>query len=404
MIYRLIWRNLWRNPRRTWITTASITFSVFLAVSMQSFQKGTFDNLINNVVGYYSGYIQIHQEGYWDERILDNSFENHDSISHAIQSIPGVLDIVPRIETFVLASVGTVTKGCLLVGTDPEKENALTRLKSKLIAGEYFVANEDAVVIAEGLAGRLHVSVNDTLVLFGQGFQGTMAAGKYRIKGIVKLAAPSLNDNMVYLPLSIAQYVLTAEGRITSLSLQIDDPLHMSPIQQEVRAALGGTYEVMTWEEMMPEIANHIKADSSTSYIYTGILYLIISFGFFGTILMMTAERRYEFGMLIAIGMKKIKLGWILLGETILITMLGVFFGICISLPFVMYFHRYPIRFVGETARAYEQFGFEALMPTAIHPPIFLTQSLIVMAMALVIGLYPLWHVRTIDPVQAMKY
>jgi ABC-type lipoprotein release transport system permease subunit len=404
MILRLIWRNLWRNPRRTWITTVSITFSVFLAISMQSFQKGSFDNLINNIVGYHTGYIQVHRQGYWNEQILDNGFTSTDTLTGALEAIQGIHEIVPRIETFVLASAGKVSKGCLLVGTDPVKEDHMTQLSKKLIAGSYFNPGEDAVILAEGLAKRLGVNVQDTMVLFGQGYQGTMAAGKYLIKGIVHLAAPALNDNMVYLPLTSAQYLLSAEGMLTSLALKIDHPENMLLIQKEVSGTLPSTYEVMTWEEMMPEIANHIKADGFTSYIFSGILYLIISFGFFGTILMMTAERRYEFGMLIAIGMKKMKLGWILVGETFLITLLGIIFGVMVSFPFVLYFNRYPIRFTGQTAKAYEQFGFEALMPTAVHPPIFVTQSIIVLVMALVIGLYPLWHVRRLDPVEAMKY
>ncbi|HJW28315.1 MAG TPA: hypothetical protein VJ508_03595, partial [Saprospiraceae bacterium] len=128
MIYRMIWRNLWRNSRRTWITTASITFSVFLAIALQSFQKGAFDNLIKNMVNYYTGYIQVHQQGYWNEQVLDNCFEASDSVFEKIKNLPGVTEAAPRLETFVLASVGNVTKGCLLIGTDPEKESALTRL------------------------------------------------------------------------------------------------------------------------------------------------------------------------------------------------------------------------------------------------------------------------------------
>lgn len=370
---------------------------------MQSFQKGSFDNLINNLVGYHTGYIQVHNKGYWDEQILDNCFESTDSLVTAIAGINGIEGVVPRIETFVLASAGKVTKGCLLVGTDPTEENSLTQLSQKLIAGSYFKPQEESVVIAEGLASRLGVSAEDTLVLFGQGYQGTMAAGKFRISGIVHLAAPALNDNLVYLPLPVSQYFLSAEGMLTTLALKIDHPQNMIRLQEEVSSALKASYEVMTWEEMMPEIANHIKADGFSAYVFSGILYLIISFGFFGTILMMTAERRYEFGMLIAIGMKKVKLGWILVGETFLITLLGIFFGICVSFPFVVYFNRHPIVFSGETAKAYEQFGFEALLPTAVHLPIFITQSMIVLIMALVIGFYPLWHVRKMDPVQAMK-
>ena len=159
----------------------------------------------------------------------------------------------------------------------------------------------------------------------------------------------------------------------------------------------------MNWTELMPEIANHIKADGASFYVFTGILYLIIAFGIFGTILMMTAERRYEFGMLIAIGMKKIRLGLILLYETILITILGVISGILISLPFTIYFNQKPLRFTGEIADIYERFGFEALFPTALDTGIFITQSMIVLIIAFIIGLYPLWHISRINPVNAMK-
>lgn len=403
MIYRMIWRNLWRNSRRTWITTASITFSVFLAIAMKSFQKGAFDNLVANMVNYYSGYIQVHQRGYWDERVLENCFEQSDSLLRVVASVPGIDAVVPRLETFVLASVGEVTKGCLLTGTDPVKEASLTHLDQKLVDGSYFLAGEEKVLLAEGLARRLGIKTGDTLVLFGQGYQGSMAAGKYPVTGIVHFAAPQMNDNMLYLPLSTARYFLNAENRLTSLSLKILQPDDMRLLQQELSARLDTTYEVMTWQELMPEISSHIKADTTSSYIYSGILYLIIGFGFFGTILMMTAERRYEFGMLVAIGMKKTALGWILVGETFLITLLGILFGYLVSLPFVFYFQQHPIRFSGEVKKAFEQFGFEPLFPTAFDPAIFLTQSAIVLVLASIIGLYPFWHVRRLDPVKAMK-
>lgn len=403
MILKLIWRNLWRNSRRTLITIASIAFAVLFAVLMQSLQDGVFNNLIKNVVSYYSGYIQVHQKGYWDEQILDNSFEVDEKLIATIRENTSVKEIVPRLETFVLASNENTTKGCLLVGTDPVKENNLTQLKNKLIKGSYFENNEEVVIIAEGLAKRLNLKVNDTIVLFGQGFHEVMAAGKYKIKGIVHLASPGMNDAFVYLPLAATQYFLSADNRLTSISLGIDDPNNTDAIAKNLKTKIEKKYEVMPWEELIPEISNHIKADAISFYIFSGILYLIIGFGLFGTVLMMTAERKYEFGMLIAIGMKKSKLELVLFGETLLITFLGVLLGILCSMPLVIYLRERPIRFGGETARAYEQFGFEAIFPTDFNPAIFLNQSLIVLTMALIIGLYPLWHVNGLNPVKAMK-
>ena len=403
MILKLIWRNLWRNSRRTLITMASIAFAVLFAIIMKSFQNGVFNNLIKNVVGYYSGYVQIHQKGYWDEQVLDNCFALDYSLIEKLKQNPQINVIVPRLETFVLISKGNSTKGCMLVGTDADKENELTQLKNKIIKGDYFQNKEEVVILAEGLAKRINANVNDTIVLFGQGYHGVMAAGKFKVKGIVHLASPAMNDAFVYLPLTATQYYLSAENRLTSLSLGIDNPEMMNAIVKNLKTSIGKNYEVMPWQEMMPEIANHIKADGFSFYIFSGILYLIIGFGLFGTILMMTVERMYEFGMLIAIGMKKNKLKMILLGETFLITLLGVVLGMLLSLPSVIYLQEKPIRFSGEIAKAYEQFGFEALFPAEFDLNIFITQSLIVLFMALLIGLYPLWFVSGLNPVNAMK-
>lgn len=183
-------------------------------------------------------------------------------------------------ETFTLASFNNTTKACLLVGTDPIKEKQLTHLDEKLIAGTYFKLDEEHALIAEGLASRLNIKLNDTLVLFGQGFQGTLAAGKYKIIGIVHLASPEMNNSFVYLPLKAAQNVLNAENRISTMALILSNPLEKLSIVTSLRAQLTADYEIMDWEEMMPEISNHIKADESSFYIFSAVLYLIIGFGF----------------------------------------------------------------------------------------------------------------------------
>lgn len=403
MTLLLTWRNLWRNRRRTLITLSSVAFAVMLAVVMQSFQKGVFDHLVNNVVSFYYGYLQVHKKGYWDEQVLDNSFEYNDTLVRQTARVPHVTGVVPRLETFILVASGNTSKGCLLAGTDPEAETALTGLGNRLTSGSLFGKDEAAAVIAEGLAGRLKLKSGDTLILLGQGYHGALAAGKYPIRGIVRYGSPSLNESMVFLPLAEAQQLLQAEGNITSLSIRIDDPRQLETVQASLASLAGTGYEVMNWKELMPDISSHIRADRSSFYVFTGILYLIIAFGLFGTILMMTSERRYEFGMLIAIGMKKRVLGSMLLGESMLITLMGVLTGLLLSLPLVTYFAKYPPRLSGNMARVYEEFGFEPVFPAALEPGILINQSAMVLALALLAGLYPLWHIRRLDPVTAMK-
>jgi ABC-type lipoprotein release transport system permease subunit len=403
MMLRLIWRNLWRNPRRTWITTSSIAFAVFLSVAMHAFQKGVFDHLIRQVVGAYTGHIQVHQAGYWDEQVIDNIFPFTTETARALDEHPDLAGYAMRLETFLLASTGTTTKGCMLIGTEPVREQTLMQLESKLTAGSYFGPDDTSVILAEGLASRLKLTPGDTIVLLGQGYHGAMAAGKFPVAGTVHLPSPEMNQQLAFMPLLATQVFLDAPGMLSTLALNLRRPEGMSDLQADLRQRLSPDLEILTWEELLPEITDHIQADRRSSYIFSGILYLIIAFGFFGTVMMMTAERRYEFGMLTAIGMSRKRLGLVLLGETLLLTLVGAALGILVSLPGVWYFTHHPIRLTGQTARAYAEFGFEPVLPATMSPENFIIQTLIVALMALVVGLYPLWHIRRLDTLGAMR-
>ena len=72
MIIKIAWRNIWRNKKRTLISTLSISGALFLIIVMRSMQFGFYDNLIKTVVESYSGYVQIHANGYWEKQSLDN--------------------------------------------------------------------------------------------------------------------------------------------------------------------------------------------------------------------------------------------------------------------------------------------------------------------------------------------
>lgn len=402
-LLQLAWKNLWRNRSRTAITIAAIFFAVLLSVLTSSLKTGIFDNLINNVVSFYSGYIQVHKKGYWEDQLLDNSFTHSNSNSNTIRANSNITKIAPRLESFALASTGEITKGCLVVGVMPDAENAITNLAEKLVQGAYLQANDKGILISEGLLKRTKLALHDTLVLIGQGYHGTTAAGKYPIKGVVKFGSPDLNDKLIYMPLALAQDMYGAKDMITSYALALNDVNDLTLTANTLKSQLGEEYEVMTWGEMMPDIKQHIGNDTQNMLVVQAVLYLLISFGIFGTLLMMMAERRFELGMLIAIGMKKSKLAALLLFESVLTVLLGCILGIAASIPVVFYFNKWPIQISGNMATAYERFGFEAIFPTSVDPANFISQGITVLVIGLALSFYPIYVVWKLNPVEAMR-
>lgn len=402
-LVKMAWKNMWRNPNRTIITMAAIFFAVILSVIASSLKDGIFDNLVKNVVSFYTGYVQVHKTGYWDEQILDNSFEASAGAENTILQDKNVKDISARLESFALASSEEITKGSMVVGIDPEKENNITLLKKKITQGSYLLDNDNAVLLSEGLAERLKLKVNDTVILIGQGYHGATAAGKYRVKGLVRFGSPELNDKTLFMPLAAAQDFYSAYGMLTSYVLSLNDTKALEPTAASLQSAMGKEYEVMTWPQIIPEIKQHIDTDSNNMKYVQGVLYMLICFGIFGTLLMMMVERKFEMGMLVAIGMKKIKLVMLMLFESVLTVIAGCLSGIIVSIPLIYYLNRHPIKMGGETAAAYERFGFEAIFPASTEASNFINQGLTVLIIGLVLSLYPMYKIIRLHPVTAMK-
>lgn len=403
MILKLSWRNIWRNKRRTLITAASILFAVLFASFMQSLQEGAWNNMIDNTVNFYFGYAQVHKKGYWEEQTINKAFD-WKAIKDKIKASEGVKEVIPRLESFALASTGEHTKGALVVGIAPEEETNLTGLKDRLVSGAYLEAQDSAAMVASGLAELLDLSLGDTLYLISQGYHGVNAAGRYIVKGMVKFPSPDLNKQLVYLPIDAAQWFYGADGLATSVVLGIDNNGAVDEVMQQVSQQLDTIqYELMAWQEMMPELLEAKALDSAGNTIVYFILYMIIAFGIFGTILMMTKERSYEFGVLIAIGMDRWKLALTVWLEIIMLALLGAFAGIVVSIPLVWYFHINPIRFSGEYAASMEKFGFEPIFPTTLDSSIFIMQAIIVLIMAALLAVYPWLVIRKLRPVEAMK-
>jgi ABC-type lipoprotein release transport system permease subunit len=466
--YKIAWRNLWRNKRRTLITAASVFFAVFFALLMRSIQLGSYDHMFRNVIESYTGYLQVQHEDFKDNFTVDNSFRVTPEIEGLILKNTNVTDVIPRFESFALASSGPLTKGVLVMGIDPEKETYLSNVKSRLVNyrltdkvigslkkenlpekiisrldlfkevgyssesilqmdlgitdkeapsvmplikntaffnNGYISQGKQEALIGYRLAKYLNLSIGDTLVLVGQGYQGTTAAGKFRIAGIVRLPTSDIDNKIVYLPIDKCQELYNADGMLTSLAISIKDNSEKSinrmlkTIGNEMPAPL----KLLGWRDMNELLINQMDADNKSGAIMVAILYMVIGFGIFGTVLMMTNERRREFGVLVAIGMQKSKLAAIISYEMIYIGLLGILSGIAIALPAIIIGLHNPIKLTGEYAKVYESYGMEPIMPFMPVDYYFIWQPLIITAIIGIALLYPVRKIYKLKLVNSLK-
>ncbi len=464
----MAWRNLWRNRRRTLITVASVFFAVFFALVMRSLQLGAYDHMFRNIIESYTGYLQIQHEDFWDTRSIDNLIENSPELEKLILKNENADLLIPRIESFALASSGEVSKGVLVMGVDPEREKYLSNIGSRLIkyyiteesielirnsgapedvakriselkgnaypsnssleldlgirAGDsaslmplirsntnfrngYIKSGESSVLTGKALAEYLKLSVGDTIVLIGQGYRGASAAGKYRVAGIVKLPSPDLDNKIVYLPLDVCQELYDAPGMVTSLAVSVKDngDRAVDAMTGLIGKELSPPLKAMDWRQMNELLINQMEGDNKSGMVMIAILYLVIAFGIFGTVLMMTAERRREFGVLVAVGMQKTKLARVVVFEMLYIGFMGILSGTLAAMPVIIYGYLHPIRFTGEMGKMYEDYGLEPVMPFLPADWYIVWQMVVVAVIVLIALIYPVRKIMRTDVVKSLK-
>ncbi|MCB0655630.1 MAG: ABC transporter permease [Saprospiraceae bacterium] len=404
MLLSLAWRNIWRNKRRTLITAASVLFAVLFSSVMQSIQRGTWDHMVDNVVNYYYGYIQVQGKKFWDDRSIDEVIDRQTLLEQVPDRIKEDYPLVPRLESFALASGGNRTQGALMIGIDAAKEDQLTGLKGRISQGDYWESSPEGILVGEGLAQNFKIGVGDTLIFLSQGYHGVNAVGEYPVRGLIHFASPDLSKTMVYLHLTDAQQFYGTGDQVTSVVVGLKDKDEVSTLVNTLRSDLDTSqYAVKDWQQMMPELMQAKEMDTASANVILIILYIIISFGILGTILMMTKDRQYELGVLLSIGMRRMQLFGMMWMEVIMIGMLGVGLGFLISVPLVKYLSLHPFQMSGEYAQAYEKFGAEPIIPPAFDWGIFSWQVLFVFIITSLLALYPFWVIRKMRPVEAMR-
>jgi ABC-type lipoprotein release transport system permease subunit len=292
----------------------------------------------------------------------------------------------------------------MVMGIDPEKEDIMTHVKSYIQEGSFIGPLDQSILLAEGLARFLNVTVNDTVVLFSSGYHGATAAGLYPVKGILKLPTPEMNRSTAYLPLQTSQELFSAQDRFTALIFDLYQMDQVHEVKEEVMEKTDPEqYRVMGWETMNKELLQMIETDNAGGVIMIAILYMVIAFGIFGTVLMMTNERIREFSVMVSIGMQKLKLAKVVIVELLILTALAVAAGIIISLPVMFYFYYHPIEFSGDAVEVMKDFNFEPVMPMSIEGNIFVFQGIAISILSLIAMSYPTIKILKLDVVKGLR-
>jgi len=401
----MAWRNVWRNPRRTGLTVAATVFAVVLVMFSVAMAAGTHEKMIEDSVRVNSGHVQVAGPGYLDKRTLEQFVLYDDELVRRIDSTPGVEGQAPRVLSFGLLSRDSSTRGVAVVGIDPSREASVTTLPGRVREGAFLSRDgRREIVIGERLAAILGAAIGDELLLYGIAYSLETAYDLFRVVGIMKLPEANMDRSLAVVSLRDAQEFFVYGQRVSEVAILAGDSDGVPALAAALRGAIPvTTAEVHTWREEMPELEQLIFLDDAGMYIMLAILVVVVGFGILNTILMAVLERRREFGVVKALGLRPGAIFRVVYLESMMLALVGLGIGLALAFPLVLYFQANPITLTGNAVEAMELFGIEPQATWKLKPLNPVGSVLTILVVALVAALYPALKASRGRPVDALR-
>ncbi len=408
LLVKIGWRNLWRNPRGTLLTALALGLGLTLLLVSLGLLDGGHDQMIANAVRFGSGHVVIEAQGFQDTgsqalllpgRVVSaaEAFLQTDAMKHVVRGVS------PRLLASGLLSSAANSDGVRIMGVIPKQEQTVSLIPQRIVEGKYL--NDDqqpGVVIGLELARKLAVKAGAKIVLMTQMVQppdtaatdaggGEMRSTQLRVDGIFRTGIQAIDAHIIQMPLSEAQVLLGVPGQVTQVAVLLEQEGESLMVAQGLRKQLVGLpVEILPWREAMPALAQLFRLDDAFNYVMNGVVLAVVGLGILNTILMRVLERRYEFGLLSALGLRPVQLAVMVTSESLALTSFSLALGLVLGLSVQHYFatHGLDLRWF-----------FRSSLPTTLvfNPIIYARLSLtriassvwIVFLTATVISFYP---------------
>jgi putative ABC transport system permease protein len=402
MIFKIAFRNIFRQKRRTILTVLTMMGGFTLACFSIGWMEGTYNNIINTFTRTQLGHIQIHYDDYLDRPKIYKTIQNADSIGAIIMGIKGITAWTPRILSSGLASLGDKTTGIQIIGIDPVREENATNFDKKLIKGKPLSKTAShETILGKSLAAILQADLDSEVVVISQGADGSMANDIYKVVGIIESGDDISDRTVFYLHIDDARDLLVLYGQVHEIVIVCDNLDEVREKAVEIASVLNNPkLSVEPWQQFAKAFYEAMQSDKEGSWVMLFVVVLIVAVGVLNTVLMTVLERRREYGVLRAVGMRPGEIFRMVIYEVAVMAVISVFIGSVLGFAVNYFFsiHGIPMPYEFTYGGMLFSRGYTELNFMEFYIP-----ALAVIGAALLIAIMPSLNAARIEPAKAMR-
>jgi len=241
------------------------------------------------------------------------------------------------------------------------------------------------------------------IVLSFQALDGHLAYDAFRVVGIYKTTNTAFDVLNVYVNSNEISHIADlAEDQSNEIAVLLSSMKYDKTTAESIKK-LVPSLSVQTWDEILPEAGLYSQSMNFYLMIFMIIILLALGFGIVNTMLMAVLERVKELGMLMAVGMNKKRVFFMIMLETVFLGLVGAAIGMLITYLLVWQTGKTGIDLRALYGEGFETIGFSAHIFPKLTPGSFYQITFLVILTGILASIYPARKALKLNPSEALR-
>jgi ABC-type lipoprotein release transport system permease subunit len=402
MLITIAWRNIWRSKLRSAVVIGSIALGIWAGMFIIAFSWGMYNSRIQDAVENEIANIQIHDSTFTDEFNISRTIPEASQKRTELLQHPSVKGISNRNISMAMIASARGSSGIRIMGVDTAEEKSVSGLPNKIEEGKYLRGTKSKpIVIGHQLADKLKVKLKSSVVITLTDSAGEIVSTAFKVVGIYKTANSKFEELNAYALRNDLQEITGMSGAIHEMAISLHEYKATDTTANTFQIMFPGLL-VQTWGDILPEMAYANEMFDQIMNLIIFIIMLALAFGIVNTMLMAILERVKEIGMLMAVGMNRVKIFSMIMLETFFLTIAGLPAGLLLSYVTIGYLGTHGIN-LGMYAEALGSYGFQSIVFLKAEPEYYGSMVFQVFLVAVITSIFPARRALKLNPVESIR-
>lgn len=324
-------KHIFEHKKQSFIGIIGIAIGIIVLTVSIGISNGLNKNMIDSILSLSSHVTVIGNENLVDYKSLEKIFEKY----------PEVKGVIPKVSTQGIVKyngiLGTYVSGVKLDGLDLKKAIPALNLESKIKRGNIDLSNKKGALIGEELLNRIGGNIGDSISIISANnkelqleIMGTFQSGYY-----------DYDLSMIIIPLQTAQYMTERDKTISSIDLILKNPYDADKISNKIYIDTG-LYN-RTWGSLNQNLLKALTLEKTVMIIGFSLIVVIAGFVVWVILNTMVREKIRYIGIMRSVGISHASIIKIFLIQGIILGLIGIIFGVIISLFLLWYIKTYSL-------------------------------------------------------------